>query len=179
MCIVLYSQVDEAQYETILINSGVGLDENHIERINNLGKVERFNFSSSLSIWSNHYANMINGTDSTLWHPDAKKDEVIYTFMSDICRSVYLKFNQTRTNPFDITTYRYTVPNEAFANSGDNEGFCVNETTAKNGYRLKCLPSGLFSLNPCLQCKLFEINITLMSVFNEKRMQDYFMSYDI
>ncbi|CAF4567126.1 unnamed protein product, partial [Rotaria magnacalcarata] len=38
---VFASVVNEAQYETILISSGVGLDENHIERINNLGRIER------------------------------------------------------------------------------------------------------------------------------------------
>jgi hypothetical protein len=88
---------------------------------------------------------MINGTDSTIWHPDARKDELIYTFMNDICRSVYLKFNQTRENLFDINTYRYTVPDEVFANSSDNEGFCLNNK--------KCLPSGLFSLTSCVHCK--------------------------
>jgi hypothetical protein len=92
---------------------------------------------------------MINGTDSTIWHPYVTKDELIYTFMNDICRSVYLKFNQTRENSFDINTYRYTLPDEAFANSSDNEGFCLSDKTQ----RLECLPNGLFSLSSCVHCK--------------------------
>ncbi|CAF2858108.1 unnamed protein product [Rotaria sp. Silwood2] len=150
---VFASVVNEAQYETILINNGVGFDENHNERLNNLGKIERFNFSTSLSIWSNKYANMINGTDSTIWHPDARKDETIYTFMNDICRSVHLKYNQTHKNLFDINTYQYIIPNDAFANISDNEGFCLNYTMTNETQQLKCLASGLFSLTPCLHCK--------------------------
>jgi hypothetical protein len=96
---------------------------------------------------------MINGTDSTIWHPDASKDELIYTFMNDICRSVYLKYNQTHQNSFDINTYRYTLPNDVFANSKDNEGFCLNYTTANKTQALKCLPNGLFSLSSCVHCK--------------------------
>ncbi|CAF0969014.1 unnamed protein product [Rotaria sordida] len=155
------SVVNEAQYETILINNGVGFDENHNERINNLGKIERFNFSTSLSIWSNQYANMINGTDSTIWHPDARKDERIYTFMNDICRSVYLKYNQTHTNLFNINTYQYLLPNDAFANSSDNEGFCLNYTMANKTQQLKCLPSGLFSLTPCIHLSSNSLAIPL------------------
>ncbi|CAF3824396.1 unnamed protein product [Rotaria magnacalcarata] len=153
--------VNEAQYETILISSGVGLDENHIERINNLGRIERFNFSTNLSVWSNKYANMINGTDSTIWHPDVKKDEFIYTFMNDICRSVHLKYNQTHKNLFDIDTYHYILPNDAFANSKDNEGFCLNNTMENGTQQLKCLPSGLFSLSSCVHLSGSSIAIPL------------------
>ncbi|CAF3768756.1 unnamed protein product [Rotaria sp. Silwood1] len=158
---VFASVVNEAQYETILINNGIGYDNNHNERINNLGKIERFNFSTSLSIWSNKYANMINGTDSTLWHPDAKKDETIYTFMNDICRSVYLKYNQTHKNLFDINTYQYIVSNDTFANISDNEGFCLNYTMGNQTQKLKCLPSGLFSLTPCLHLSGSSLSIPL------------------
>jgi hypothetical protein len=92
---------------------------------------------------------MINGTDSTIWHPDAKKDELIYTFIDDICRSVHLKFNQTNRNLFDIDTYQYILPNDLYANSSDNEGFCLADKTQQ----IKCLPSGLFSLSSCVHCK--------------------------
>ncbi len=96
---------------------------------------------------------MINGTDSTIWHPDARKDEFIYTFMNDICRSVHLKFNQTRQNLFNIDTYRYTLPNDIFANSSDNEGFCLLDKTQ----HIQCLPSGLFSLSSCVHCEFYAL----------------------
>ncbi|CAF0930952.1 unnamed protein product [Adineta ricciae] len=158
---VFASAVDEAQYETYLINNGVGFDANHTERIHDLGKIERFNFSTSLSIWSNQYANMINGTDSTIWHPDVSKDELVYSFMNDICRSVHLRFNQTHKNIFNIDVYRFTLPDDIFANSSDNEGFCTNISTSDKIKPLKCLPSGLFSLTPCLHLSGSAVSIPL------------------
>ena len=141
------------QYETLLINNGVGVDANHHERVAQVGNIERFNFSSGLAIWSNPYANMINGTDSTLWHPDIKKDELLYAFINDICRSIHLKYDQTRRNPFGINTYRYILPDDFYSNSSDNEGFCEKTTLSNGTLVLTCLPDGLFSLSPCIHCK--------------------------
>lgn len=97
---------------------------------------------------------MINGTDSTVWHPNAKTTERVYMFISDICRSVYLDYNKTRTNRFNIKTYRYTLPSSVYSNSTDNQGFCINSTNVNDTKALQCLPSGLFSLKTCVSCKL-------------------------
>jgi hypothetical protein len=130
------------------------LDANGTERIHRVGIVEGYNYKENLGYWSNKYANMINGTDSTIWHPDAKKNERIHTFISDICRSVYLEFDQTRQNTFNIDTYRYNLPNSVFENSTDNEGFCFNSTNSNKTRGPQCLPSGLFSLKTCIQRKI-------------------------
>ncbi|CAF2399961.1 unnamed protein product [Rotaria sp. Silwood2] len=146
-----YLAIRESRSNIFLINNGVGIDTNHAERINNVGQVERFNFENSLPFWSNEYANMINGTDSTIWHPYTTDTERIYTFISDICRSVYLDFKERRTNKYNIKNYRYTTPNSVFANSTENEGFCLNFTTSNKTHELECLSSGLFSLRTCLR----------------------------
>ncbi|CAF1499933.1 unnamed protein product [Rotaria magnacalcarata] len=145
------ASVSGAGSNIYLVNNGVGRDENFNDRINEVGLVERFNFESKLSYWSNEYANMINGTDSTLWHPSTRKNERIYSFISDICRSVYLDYNETLTNNFNIETYHYTLPNSVFSNSTENEGFCLNSTIANKTNELECLPSGLFSLKTCIR----------------------------
>lgn len=139
-----------------MINNGVGYDSNNNERIDEVGQIERFNFEEHLPYWSNGFANMINGTDSTLWHPDASKTEQIKSFISDICRSVYLEFNDMRTNSFNIDTYHYAVPNSVYDNSTDNEGFCLNTTFPNKTSSLECLPSGLFSLKTCIHCMLID-----------------------
>ena len=139
---------------TILVNDGVGYDANHVERINDVGRIERFNFQTNLSYWSDEFANMINGTDSTLWHPAATRTERIYSFIPDICRSVYLEYNETRQNSFSISNYRYTLPNRVFDNSTENHGFCLNYTTPNRTQERQCLPSGLFSLRSCVHCKI-------------------------
>jgi hypothetical protein len=101
---------------------------------------------------------MINGTDSTIWHPEASQTERVYTYISDICRSVYLEFNQTRDNQFDIKTYHYTLPNSVFSNSTQNQGFCLNPSTSNKTHEIQCLPSGLFSLKTCIHCKSIDSN---------------------
>lgn len=140
--------MSNAGLNTFLINNGVDLG-NDTGRINEVGLIERFNFNDTLHYWSDHYANAINGTDSTLWHPDVSKEERVYTFISDICRSVYLDFHETRQNLYDIENYRFLLPDSVFANSTDNRGFCV-PFNSKNETR--CLPSGLFSLSTCVKC---------------------------
>ncbi|CAF5000558.1 unnamed protein product, partial [Rotaria sp. Silwood1] len=141
--------VDFMAYDTFLINNGVGTDANGVDRINEVGRITRFNHSTSLSIWFDSYANMINGTDSTLWHPNARKDERIYAFIRDICRSVYLEFNETRRNFVGVDVYHYTLPSTMFSNSTENRGFCMNSTTANKSHEYNCLPSGLFTQTPC------------------------------
>ena len=128
----------------------MGADADGTERIQQVGLIERFNFQTNLSVWSNEYANMLNGTDSTLWHPTASKTERVHTYIPDICRSLYLTFNETRQNPFNIDTYRYSVPDSVFANSTENRGFCLNSTAKNRSNELECLPSGLFSLSRCV-----------------------------
>ena len=139
---VFASAVNEAQYETYLINDGV-------ENVLKVGEIERFNFSKKLSIWSDDNANTINGTDSTIWHPDINQNELFYSFMNDICRSVHLKYNQTYRNVYDIDTYRYVLPKDIFANTSANEGFCLKDKMQQR----KCLPDGLFSLTSCIHCE--------------------------
>lgn len=147
---VFASAVNEAQYETYLINNGV-------KNILDVGAVERFNFSNKLSIWSNDYANMINGTDSTIWHPNTNQNELFYSFMNDICRSVHLKYNQTHRNPYGIDTYRYILPKDIFANTSENEGFCLKDKMQQR----KCLPDGLFSLTTCIHLDGNKVSIPL------------------
>jgi len=145
--------VNSIGYDTFLIKNGVGVDSDGVERIDWAGTIEKFNYSSSLSIWSDQYANMINGTDGTTWHPNATKDERIYMFFPDICRSIYLTYNETRRNLSGIDVYRYTLPRKIFDNSTENQGFCINGTTVNKTHELHCLPSGLFTQTPCQPCK--------------------------
>jgi lysosome membrane protein 2 len=134
----------------VLINDGIGYDDDHQERIHRVGHIERFNFETNITFWSDEYANMINGTDSTLWHPIESKLERIFTFMPDVCRSIYLEYNETLENRFNIDTYRYTLSDSVFANSSDNRGFCLNSTSPIEATDVQCLPAGLFTLSRCV-----------------------------
>lgn len=133
--------MDSIGYDTFLVKNGEGNDW--------AGTNERFNYSSSLSIWSDQYANMINGTDGTIWHPNATEDERFYAFFPDICRSTYLTYSETRKDFLGTDVYRYTLPHTIFDNSTENQGFCINSTTTNKTDELHCLPSGVFTQIPC------------------------------
>lgn len=42
--------------------------------------------SSEVDYWNTEYANMINGTDASSWHPFVQKNEKLPIFSGDICR---------------------------------------------------------------------------------------------
>lgn len=101
---------------------------------------------------------MINGTDSTIWHPSADQDDHVYIYSSDLCRSFRLPYSNTHSNNFGIKLRRYELPPDVYANSSENQGFCVNTTGPNNTHSIECLPDGLMSLKPCIKCKFINYN---------------------
>ena len=95
---------------------------------------------------------MVNGTDSTLWHPNAKTSDDVYIFSSDLCRSLHLEYREQRDNDFGITNYRFVLPPTTFNNSL-NQDFCLNVTDRNKTHRQECLTDGLMSLRTCIKCK--------------------------
>jgi hypothetical protein len=138
---------------SFLIDSGVDVHRNDSKRIKKVGNIERYNYDTKVSYWLTEYANMINGTDSTIWHPDEKPSDEVYIFSPDICRSLRLEYSESRTNTFGITNDRFVLPDIAFANIPENYGFCVNATNQNKTHVIQCLPTGLMSLKTCIKCK--------------------------
>ncbi|XP_020617598.1 lysosome membrane protein 2-like isoform X2 [Orbicella faveolata] len=110
-----------------------------------ISRLEQFTMwrgQTHLSWWSDEYANMINGTDGTQFSPDVSKDDILYIFSPDICRSGYLRYDSEVTEK-RIKLYRFTIPEEMYL-SGDvyspNKGFCVSPG---------CLPTGLLNVSLC------------------------------
>lgn len=111
----------------------------------NISRLEQFTMwrgQTHLSWWRDKYANMINGTDGTQFSPDVSKDETLYIFSPEICRSGYLRYDSEVTKK-SIKLYRFIIPDEMYL-SGDvyspNKGFCVPPG---------CLPSGLLNVSLC------------------------------
>ncbi|XP_072171246.1 lysosome membrane protein 2-like [Diadema setosum] len=98
----------------------------------------------SLPYWTTKYGNMLNGTDGTYFGQLLSKEDSLYIFVSDICRSVKTTFHKetvTRDNP----TWRFTVPSSVFQNvsaNPDNVAFCTPDET-------HCLPGGLLNISLC------------------------------
>nr|XP_009685595.1 PREDICTED: lysosome membrane protein 2 [Struthio camelus australis] len=93
----------------------------------NFSRIVEWKGEESLTWWTTKTCNMINGTDGTSFHPLISKDESIYIFSSDFCRSLYLVYDSSGSVA-GIPTYRFVPSPKVFANTTvnpDNAGFCV------------------------------------------------------
>jgi len=112
-----------------------------------VGYVENYNFESKLNIWATKEANMINGSDGTVLHPLITKDEKIYIFENELCRSLYAVYNNTiHVSDHNIELYGFSPDEYFYGNytvNPDNAGFCSPADT--------CLPAGLLNLTSCQQ----------------------------
>lgn len=106
----------------------------------NFTKIVQWNGKPSLDWWTTDRCNMINGTDGDSFHPLITKDELLYVFPSDFCRSVYIVFSDYESVQ-GVPAYRFKVPKEILANTTDNAGFCIPEGN--------CLGSGVLNVSIC------------------------------
>ncbi|XP_045713909.1 lysosome membrane protein 2 isoform X1 [Phyllostomus hastatus] len=106
----------------------------------NFSKIVEWNGKTSLDWWATDKCNMINGTDGDTFHPLITKDETLYVFPSDFCRSLYITFSNFESVQ-GLPAFRFKVPEEILANTSDNAGFC---TPAGN-----CLGSGVLNVSVC------------------------------
>ncbi|TMS07940.1 lysosome membrane protein 2 isoform X1 [Larimichthys crocea] len=107
------------------------------------GRVETWQGQSRLTFWTSNQSNSINGSDGSAFHPLLKKDERIYIFTPDLCRSIYMEFEKD-VEVKGIPAYRFTPPRSVLASKEENpanEGFCVSPQ--------ECLGTGLLKVSPC------------------------------
>ncbi|KAM9331139.1 lysosome membrane protein 2 [Gastrophryne carolinensis] len=108
-------------------------------------QIVEWNGQRKLTWWTSDTSNMINGTDGTSFHPLIDKDELLYIFPSDLCRSLHVAYNSS-TSVKGISAFHFVPPASIFANATvnpDNAGFCVPKGN--------CLPSGLLNVSQCKQ----------------------------
>eukprot|EP00057_Strongylocentrotus_purpuratus_P027008 XP_011681482.1 PREDICTED: lysosome membrane protein 2 isoform X2 [Strongylocentrotus purpuratus] len=106
--------------------------------------IDNWQGMETLPYWTTPQANMINGTDGTYNHPFITKNDTIYVFSSDICRSIYAVFEE-ETNTRGVPTLRFSPPSYLFANYTiypPNIGFCTPD-------KAHCYPGGLLNISQC------------------------------
>lgn len=131
-------------------------------------RVDTWNGESSLNWWTSDECNMINGTNGASFHPIVTKNETLYMFISDLCRSLYAKYEEDVTVK-GIPGYRFSPPSMVFANmtvNPANAGFCV---PAGN-----CLGSGLLNVSTCKQGAPIIMSSPHFYQADEKFVQDVF-----
>ncbi|XP_039606711.1 lysosome membrane protein 2a [Polypterus senegalus] len=107
------------------------------------GKIFTWNGQSTLKWWSSNESNMINGTDGSTFHPLISKDELLYIFAADLCRSIYIAFEKD-VEVKGIPAYRFAPPSEVLAapeKNPSNAGFCVPSGA--------CLGAGVLKVSVC------------------------------
>ncbi|XP_013766852.1 lysosome membrane protein 2c [Pundamilia nyererei] len=131
-------------------------------------RVDTWKGESSLNWWTSDECNMINGTIGTGFHPVITKNDMLYIFSSDLCRSLYTVYEEDVTVK-GITGYRFVPPSSVFANltvNPDNAGFCV---PAGN-----CLGSGLLNVSVCKEGAPIIMSSPHFYQADEKFAQDVF-----
>ncbi|GFR77859.1 scavenger receptor class B member 1, partial [Elysia marginata] len=109
-----------------------------------LGFITDYNGEDHLDIWTNTWANMVNGTDGTLGPPFRFDAQVSPIFVSDICRSIKGIYKKDVETPQGIELRRFGGDRRDMLNATenpDNIGFCTPQTN--------CLPTGLLNSTLC------------------------------
>ncbi|KAJ8402135.1 hypothetical protein AAFF_G00373700 [Aldrovandia affinis] len=107
------------------------------------GKIHTWRGKNQTTWWSTEQSNMINGTDGSAFHPLMSRDEQLYVFTSDLCRSIYMKFVKD-VEIKGIPAYRFAPPRDVLASQEENPanaGFCVPAG--------KCLGTGVLNVGVC------------------------------
>ncbi|XP_015250048.1 PREDICTED: platelet glycoprotein 4 [Cyprinodon variegatus] len=116
--------------------------------ITKVGQIDMWRQSRSLGFWNDTYCDMINGTDASSFAPFVDKEEPLFFFSSDICRSVSASYEQT-VNLKGIDVYRYSLLPSTLASpvdNPDNKCFCSNMKVTKN-----CTLAGVLDVSTCQQ----------------------------
>ncbi|KAM4527350.1 lysosome membrane protein 2-like isoform 2-T2 [Odontesthes bonariensis] len=107
------------------------------------GRIETWKGQRQVNFWSSNESNSIVGSDGGAFHPLLDKNERIYVFTPDLCRTIYMEFEKD-VMVKGIPAYRFTPPRSVFASKEENpanEGFCVTPD--------ECLGTGLLKVSPC------------------------------
>ncbi|RVE67790.1 hypothetical protein OJAV_G00085180 [Oryzias javanicus] len=73
------------------------------------GKIDTWNGLREMSWWSSNQSNMINGTDGAVFHPLIHRNELLYIFAADLCRSIHLAYVED-VEVKGIQAYRFAPP---------------------------------------------------------------------
>ncbi|XP_023659032.1 lysosome membrane protein 2a isoform X1 [Paramormyrops kingsleyae] len=107
------------------------------------GKIDTWNGLRKMTWWSSNQSNMINGTDGSAFHPLLSKNELLYIFAADLCRSIHLGYVEDVVVE-GISAYRFAPPMDVLASPQDNPanaGFCVPAND--------CLSRGVLKVSVC------------------------------
>ncbi|VDQ13988.1 unnamed protein product [Trichobilharzia regenti] len=93
-----------------------------------VGRIVKFHGNDTLSYWTTPTANMINGTDGTIFHPFITQGEKPYIFSADLCRSLQF-YADSVTQMNQLPVIKFLPMPDTFKSPKSyekNRGFCLN-----------------------------------------------------
>lgn len=105
------------------------------------GKIIDWNGHKKLDYWYSEEANQLKGTDSTMYAPFIAREDKLYAFNSEMCRSFYFEYKEDK-QLHGMDLYTFHAPHNLFYNSSLNplnEGYCSND----------CLGNGVQNISRC------------------------------
>lgn len=110
--------------------------------IDEVGQYQQWKGYKTLPYWRSKIANMLNGTDGAIYQPHITKNDELYTFVVQLCRSLHLTY-LSDASVRGISALRFHPPKAIFESGNinpNNKGFC----------NPNCLLSGLLSISACV-----------------------------
>ncbi|CAG9762361.1 unnamed protein product [Ceutorhynchus assimilis] len=117
-----------------------------IQDFHHVGKIVTFDGKSQMEVWNSSKCDAIIGTDGTIFPPLGKKEEAIWSFAPDICRSLPAVFEK-KTKYDQIPVGSFTASLGDASKNPDEKCFCTNPDT--------CLKKGLMDLYKCTKIPLY------------------------
>ncbi|XP_076321091.1 scavenger receptor class B member 1-like isoform X2 [Tachypleus tridentatus] len=112
--------------------------------IEKLAQIDNWNRSKEVRVWEKT-CNQINGTAGDMWPPFRSSSDIKLTmFVTDICRSITLKFHE-ETHVKGVKAYSYVADKNMLSSEEDDSShncFCLSDATT-------CLPSGGLNVSSC------------------------------
>jgi len=117
-----------------------------IHDLQDIAQVKEYKENTTLPFWYSEYANMINGTDGSMFHPGVSNTESLYMFSPDLCRSLEAVYMGEETIQ-GLKTFHYGPSKMVFAGperNPSNADFCYPDGNATS-----CLGQGLLRVSAC------------------------------
>lgn len=134
-------------------NAGFFTYHTGLDDIEQVGQILSWRNATSLpeSFWESAEARLIRGSSGGRFKPFLAEDDVLWAFLSDICRSVYFTFER-RFEVRGLSALQFAIPRDAFDwERPENVGFCNSDSDLRffRQQPLSCLPTGLMDLSRC------------------------------
>ncbi|XP_028038249.1 scavenger receptor class B member 1 isoform X1 [Bombyx mandarina] len=105
------------------------------------GIVDRYNMRDRLPHWTTDQCNSVAGSDGSIFPPHITANDTLRVYDKDLCRLLPLRYLETVESSAGVEGYRFTPPEDVFANDEHNKCFCPAGPP--------CAPDGLFNVSLC------------------------------